>query len=53
MNDLDFGRTVAMLAQEAIAVRPPISRRACLAEGETLCDELIDAPQVITCLITA
>lgn len=51
MNDLDFGRAVAMLAQGAVDVQPLISRRATLAEGETLFDELIRAPQIIKCVI--
>ncbi|MFN8499110.1 MAG: galactitol-1-phosphate 5-dehydrogenase [Anaerolineae bacterium] len=52
MNDVDFTRALAMIADGAVDVRPLISRRAQLAEGGTLFDELLQDPRVIKCVFT-
>ncbi len=52
MNDVDFTRALAMIADGAVDVQPLISRRAELAEGENLFDELLQDQSVIKCVFT-
>jgi len=51
MNERDFRRALAMLAEGRIDVAPLISRRATLGEGPTLFDELLSDETVIKCVI--
>ncbi|MCW5851333.1 MAG: galactitol-1-phosphate 5-dehydrogenase [Anaerolineae bacterium] len=51
MNDLDFGRALGMLADGAVDIGPLLTQRATLAEGPTLFEDLLHAPQVIKCVI--
>lgn len=51
MNQQDFARALQMLASGAIDVEPLVNRRATLAEGETLFDELIKDQTVVKCVI--
>ncbi len=51
MNQQDFARALQMLADGAIDVEPLVNRRATLAEGTTLFDELINDQTVVKCVI--
>lgn len=51
MTPQDFQRTLLMLAAGAIPVEHIIDRRAALAEGETLFEELLAAPEIVKCVI--
>lgn len=51
MNDLDFARALAMLADGAIDTTPLLTERATLADGPTLFERLLHAPSVIKCVI--
>ncbi|NLE52273.1 MAG: galactitol-1-phosphate 5-dehydrogenase [Chloroflexi bacterium] len=51
MNERDFSRALAMLSDGRIDVAPLITRRAALAEGPGLFDELLRDEAVIKCVI--
>lgn len=51
MNQQDFARALQMLSDGAIDVSPLVNRRATLADGETLFDELIKDQTVVKCVI--
>ncbi len=51
MNERDFARALAMLSDGRIDVAPLITRRAALAEGPGLFDELLRDEAVIKCVI--
>lgn len=51
MNQADFKRAMAMLADGVIPTNQLINRRARIEEGPTLFDELLASPEVIKCMI--
>lgn len=51
MTELDFERALRMLADGQINTHQIINRRASLAEGPTLFDELLASPETIKCVI--
>lgn len=50
MNETDFSRALAMLADGLIPSEQLINRRASLSEGPTLFDELLTSPEIIKCV---
>jgi L-iditol 2-dehydrogenase len=52
MSDEEFKRSLAMLADGTIPAESLINRRASLAEGPGLFDELLASPETVKCLIS-